>query len=83
MDVAFLVANAISAGFATRHAADPINGMFDFRRPLQLKTEGFVTKGATDAFPEEDIPSIVSDILLLMEDATPLVSIDPQLSARY
>ena len=52
--------------------------------PLQLNTDGLVMKGAREAFlPAEEMPSTVSVILFLMEEATPFVRRVPQLSAKY
>jgi hypothetical protein len=43
----------------------------------------FVINGVTEVEETEDILSIVSENLDFMEEATPFVSIEPQLSFKY
>jgi hypothetical protein len=86
-DVNFLAPKAISAGFAIFHAAEPMSGKFDkiicVTVLLSHGLRTFVINGVTEVEEEVDMLSIVSENLDLIDEVTPFVSIDPQLSFRY
>jgi hypothetical protein len=82
-----LAPKAIRAGFARFHAAEPISGKLDRIICVTVLCNhglrAFVINGVTEVEETEDILSIVSENLDFMEEATPFVSIEPQLSFKY
>ena len=83
----FLAANAISVGRAIFHANTPNLGMCGASIPPKL-TQLFlflflVKNGESDVEEPEEILSTVPDILFFIDEVTPLVNNERQLSLRY
>ena len=83
IEPAFFVAKAINAGFARVQTVGKMDDKLDVIKFVHLKLCGFVTKGVTDDVPAEEIPSTVPEILFLIDEVTPFVSKEPQLSEKY